>query len=407
MQDRDVVAAVVAGDADGIAEAYDRYAASLYAYCHSVLPGPEAAADAVQDTFVIAVSKLDGLRDPDQLDAWLHAVARNECLRQLGPGGPRRLRKPRGPAGAGSAVPGSADADDVRPAVTLPAGLRGRVVTACADSSPTGRAYRMSVAHRAGTFGPAGFPKAIGPAGPPWWRPVRRHPGVLAAAAVLAALALAAGITAIMTDSGSNRPQASALGLSGGVSGTSSGPVSGSPVSGSPISGSPISGSPISASPVSGWASAGSSPAHEAMPAARPLVPTATVPGGAPSPGPPAGGGTPSPSASPSSASPTPFPSPSPGHLVVAPDELTLTAAAGKTTSGYFVLATEGGPVKYAIKVPAAVAARVKVSPSTGSLPANYYLTVAVTVTSKVALNTYVTVEPGNLTVRVVLTIKA
>ena len=212
-----MVAAVVAGDADGIAEAYDRYAASLYAYCHSMLPGPEAAADAVQDTFVIAVSKLDGLRDPDQLDAWLHAVARNECLRQLGPGGPRRLR---GPAGAGSAVPGSSDADDVRPAVTLPAGLRGRVVTACADSSPTGRAHRMSVAHRAGTFGPTGFPKAIAPAGPRWWQPVRRHPGVLAAAAVLAALALAAGITAIMTDSGSNRPQASALGLGGGVSGT-------------------------------------------------------------------------------------------------------------------------------------------------------------------------------------------
>ena len=221
-----MVAAVVAGDADGIGEAYDRYAASLYAYCHSMLPGPEAAADAVQDTFVIAVSKLDGLRDPDQLDAWLHAVARNECLRQLGPGGPRRLR---GPAGAGSAVPGSADADDVRPAVTLPAGLRGRVMTACADNSPTGRAHRMSVAHRAGTFGPTGFPKAIAPAGPRWWQPARRHPGVLAAAAVLAALALAAGITAIMTDSGSNRPQASALGLSGGVSGTSSGPVSGSP----------------------------------------------------------------------------------------------------------------------------------------------------------------------------------
>ena len=37
MQDRDLVAAVVAGDADGIAEAYDRYAASLYAYGHWLL----------------------------------------------------------------------------------------------------------------------------------------------------------------------------------------------------------------------------------------------------------------------------------------------------------------------------------------------------------------------------------
>ncbi len=38
-----MVAAIVAGDADGIAEAYDRYAASLYAYGHWLLPGPEAA----------------------------------------------------------------------------------------------------------------------------------------------------------------------------------------------------------------------------------------------------------------------------------------------------------------------------------------------------------------------------
>ena len=100
MQDRDVVAAVVAGDADGIAEAYDRYAASLYAYGHSLLPGP-AAAEVVLDTFLIAVSRLDGLRDPDRLDAWLHAVARNECLRRLGPGGRRDG------GGAGSPLSGS------------------------------------------------------------------------------------------------------------------------------------------------------------------------------------------------------------------------------------------------------------------------------------------------------------
>ena len=90
-----MVAAVVAGERDGIAEAYDRYAASLYAYCHWMLPGPEAA-EVVQDTLLIAVSRLDGLRDPDRLDAWLHAVARNECLRRLDPGSREDLREPRG-----------------------------------------------------------------------------------------------------------------------------------------------------------------------------------------------------------------------------------------------------------------------------------------------------------------------
>src|SRR5258707_3379595 len=86
MQDSAVVAAVVAGDADGFAAAYDQYAASLYGYCHGVLPGTEAA-EAVLDIFLIATAKLEGLRDPGRLGPWLHAVARNECLRRLGPGG--------------------------------------------------------------------------------------------------------------------------------------------------------------------------------------------------------------------------------------------------------------------------------------------------------------------------------
>jgi hypothetical protein len=55
MQDRALVAAVVAGDADGFAAAYDQYAASLYACCHAVLPEQEAA-EAVLDTFLIATA---------------------------------------------------------------------------------------------------------------------------------------------------------------------------------------------------------------------------------------------------------------------------------------------------------------------------------------------------------------
>ena len=59
------------------------YAGDLYGYCQSLLREPDDAADAVQDTFVIAASKLAGLRDPDRLRAWLFAVARNECLHRL------------------------------------------------------------------------------------------------------------------------------------------------------------------------------------------------------------------------------------------------------------------------------------------------------------------------------------
>jgi RNA polymerase sigma factor (sigma-70 family) len=83
MHDREIVAAIVAGDPAGLAEAYDRYAPALHAYCRSLLAEPADAADAVQDTFVVAASKVDGLREPDRLRPWLYAVARNECHRRL------------------------------------------------------------------------------------------------------------------------------------------------------------------------------------------------------------------------------------------------------------------------------------------------------------------------------------
>jgi RNA polymerase sigma factor (sigma-70 family) len=83
MRDREVVAAIVAGDPAGLAEAYDRYATPLYSFCRSMLREPADAADAVQDTFVIAAPRMSGLRDPERLRSWLYAVARNECHRRL------------------------------------------------------------------------------------------------------------------------------------------------------------------------------------------------------------------------------------------------------------------------------------------------------------------------------------
>ena len=369
MQDSAVVAAVVAGDVDGFAAAYDQYAASLYGYCHGVLPGTEAA-EAVLDTFLIATAKLDGLRDPDRLGPWLHAVARNECLRRLGPGGE---------------IPAAADLGD-GPLETPPADLRGTVLTACADNSPAGRAHRMSVAHRAGVFGPAGFPKAIGPSGPWWWRRVRRrvrqHPGVVVAAAMVATLAATAGITVVMTAGGSHRPQASGPGLGGGE--------------------------PASASSTPSAATGRvPSPARTAPASAHPTSPAApAVPAGATSAGPSPGRGTPAPTASPSGLSPSPSPSPSSspaqGYLLVALGRLTLTSKAGEPASGFFLLTAANGPVAhYTVRV-AAQAGRVTVVPAGGSLPVNGHVEVTVTVTSKVALTTHVVVGPGNLTVTVV-----
>jgi hypothetical protein len=363
MQDRAVVAAVVAGDADGFGAAYDQYAASLYAYCHSVLPPPEAA-EAVLDTFLIAAAKLDGLGDPDRLGAWLRAVARNECLRRLGPAVSEvpRLGKLR-----------SADLDDELPAVTLPAGLRGKVLAACLDRTPTGRAYRMSVAHRAGTFGPAGFPKAIGPSGPLWWRRARRHPGRVSAIAMLAALVVSAVITVIVTaGGGAHRPQDTGAGLAAQGPAPASSAAPGGAGRPSPAP-SATRKATASAAPVLAGASRPASPPERRTPPASP---------------------SPSPSPSPSS--------PAPGYLQVAPDQVMLTSKAGKPVSGGFALTAANGPVsQYTVRV-AAKAGRVSVTPMAGSLPVNGLVQVTVTVTSKTALTTQIVVEPGNLSVTVV-----
>ncbi len=83
MRDGEIVAAIVGGHPEGLAEAYDKYAAGLFGYCRTLLHEPADAADAVQDTFVIAASKLGELRDPGRLRPWLYAVARNESHRRL------------------------------------------------------------------------------------------------------------------------------------------------------------------------------------------------------------------------------------------------------------------------------------------------------------------------------------
>ena len=98
MRDSEVVASIVASDLGGLGAAYDRYADPLFKYCQTLVRDPADAADAVQDTFVIAARRLGGLRAPERLRSWLYAVARNESLRIV------RARN-------GVAVPAAASAD--------------------------------------------------------------------------------------------------------------------------------------------------------------------------------------------------------------------------------------------------------------------------------------------------------
>jgi DNA-directed RNA polymerase specialized sigma24 family protein len=87
MDDREIVSAMRASalaTLAGLAAAYDKYAAPLYGYCCWVLGEPDAAAEVVRDTFLLAMTDLRGIRDPDQLRPHLYAVARDECRQRSG-----------------------------------------------------------------------------------------------------------------------------------------------------------------------------------------------------------------------------------------------------------------------------------------------------------------------------------
>lgn len=81
--DTELVAGVLAGDRDAFAAVYDRYADRLHDFCWSVLRDRDEAADAVQDTFVLAAQRLAQLNDPERLRPWLYAVARSVALRRV------------------------------------------------------------------------------------------------------------------------------------------------------------------------------------------------------------------------------------------------------------------------------------------------------------------------------------
>src|ERR1700730_15564364 len=93
MRDREIVAAIVKGDPAGLAAAYDQYAQGLYDYCRSLLSEPADAADAVQDTFIVASAKVSGLREPDRLRAWPPPPSRTLSACPV----TRRTPWPRGP----------------------------------------------------------------------------------------------------------------------------------------------------------------------------------------------------------------------------------------------------------------------------------------------------------------------
>jgi RNA polymerase sigma factor (sigma-70 family) len=81
--DEELVRAARGGDIASFGLLLERHRASLNAAALGILGHGPQAEDAVQDTFVVALRKLDQLRDPACVGGWLHSILRNLCYAKL------------------------------------------------------------------------------------------------------------------------------------------------------------------------------------------------------------------------------------------------------------------------------------------------------------------------------------
>src|SRR4249919_3212747 len=80
--DVELVLAARAGDINALGLLLQRHRARLYAAAVTWLRDREAAADAVQEAFLVALTRLHTLRDPAAVLPWLQQIVRNCALMQ-------------------------------------------------------------------------------------------------------------------------------------------------------------------------------------------------------------------------------------------------------------------------------------------------------------------------------------
>jgi RNA polymerase sigma-70 factor (ECF subfamily) len=83
LDDAALVRAAQAGDATGLGVLLERYRARLHAIAVGMLGHGPDAEDAVQDTLVIALTRIGELREPAAAAGWLVAVQTNVCRARL------------------------------------------------------------------------------------------------------------------------------------------------------------------------------------------------------------------------------------------------------------------------------------------------------------------------------------
>src|SRR5260370_22974069 len=79
VSDATLLARFHGGDSDALELLFARYEAVLFQFLVGMLKDHHRAEDALQETFVRALSRLDGV-DPDHLRGWLFTIAYHEAM---------------------------------------------------------------------------------------------------------------------------------------------------------------------------------------------------------------------------------------------------------------------------------------------------------------------------------------
>src|SRR5215210_2959639 len=83
VNDAQLVRAAQGGDVTSLGLLLERYRAPLYGLALQILGHGWEAQDAVHDTFLLALRKIEQVRDPAAIGGWLHMVLRNVCRTRL------------------------------------------------------------------------------------------------------------------------------------------------------------------------------------------------------------------------------------------------------------------------------------------------------------------------------------
>ena len=129
--DEQVVGDVRAGDRDAYRLLVRRYGDAIYAHALRMAGDPDVAADLAQEAFVTGYRRLDRLRDPARVGAWLFRIVANLARDHL-----RARRGGRIPLDALPDVPGDARPPDE---AATAAEIRGRLGAALERLTPEQR----------------------------------------------------------------------------------------------------------------------------------------------------------------------------------------------------------------------------------------------------------------------------